>query len=88
MDDNYKYKSLVDFLQDAVDKIAKDYWKEDTCPPEFIVSVLYQNNMHTIVLTVNHLGKNLSETIFPDFEMKYGYESLADRMKWLYNRTM
>lgn len=79
---------IIEVLQQKVDEITKEDYKGDKCPPEFIVSLLYGKDNHKILLTVKHLGSTFSEVIFPNMDMKYGYESLSKEMEYLYNRTM
>jgi len=39
-------------------------------------------------LTIKHSGQQRTRSLFPRLDYKYGYESLKDEMKWLYNSTM
>ncbi|WP_181349455.1 hypothetical protein [Thalassobacillus sp. CUG 92003] len=80
--------NVIDLIQTEVDRITSEKYKRDECPPVFTVSVLYEMNTHKIVLTARHLGTTVSEPLFPNFEMKYGYDSIESEMESLYNRTM
>ena len=91
---NIEYKNIIDSVQDTIDKVCKQKYKDDAeCPPEFIVS-LYQGYKdgkiveHQIILTIDHMGHRHSRPIFPRLDYKYGYESLSEIMKYLYNSTM
>lgn len=82
-------------IQKKVNKIAKETYKLDDDPPEFIVSLLYEKAEngakdidHKIVLTVKHCGFSFSKVIFPQTSQRYGYESLEDEMKYMYNKTI
>ncbi len=79
---------IIKCLQNQVSNICDEKYKNDPCKPEFIVSILYEKDTHRIALTIKHLGETLTEVIFPQSEMKYGYESLEKEMEYLYNRTM
>jgi len=87
--------NIIDSIQFAVDKICKQVYSHDTdSPPIFIVSQydkLYKEGYsigHEIILTVEHMKWKRSVTIFPRLDYKYGYGSLKDEMKDLYNSTM
>ncbi|GAA4879317.1 hypothetical protein GCM10023310_69330 [Paenibacillus vulneris] len=87
--------NLVQILQKKVNKITKETYKSDECSPIFTVSLLYEkaehnkeDKDHKIILTVQHLGSAFSKVIFPQTKNVYGYESLEEEMKYLYNRTM
>lgn len=85
---------LFDCIQKEVDEIISIKYKNDDCPPKFIVSLLYEqgekkvDNDHKIILTVIHNGYTFSKIIFPDTKSVYGYQSLDQTMEYLYNRTM
>ena len=92
---NLEHINIIDSIQYAVDKIAKQKYKSDTdSPPKFIVSQYDKLDKegyscgHEILLTIKHMGWNRSVTIFPRLDYKYGYESLSDEMEDLYNSTM
>lgn len=79
---------IVNILQKEVDRLTKEEYGNDECPPEFIVSVMYDGSPHKILLTVRHLGQSFTDVLFPNEDYKYGYESLSKEMEYLYNRTM
>jgi hypothetical protein len=90
-----EFVNIIDAIQYAVDKIAKQQYKNDTeCPPKFTVSQLdkYDNEgniiQHEIILTVDHCKMKHTRPIFPRLDYKYGYEFLSEEMKYLYNTTM
>ena len=87
--------NIIDSIQFAVDKICKQVYGHDTdSPPKFIVSQYDKLDdkghsiRHEIILTIKHMKWKRSVTIFPRLDYKYGYESLKDEMKGLYNSTM
>jgi len=87
--------NIIDSIQFAVDKICKQVYGHDTdSPPKFIVSQYDKLDKegysigHEIILTIKHMKWKRSVTIFPRLDYKYGYESLKDEMKGLYNSTM
>jgi len=84
--------NITDVIQEVVDKIAAEKWKNDDCKPVFIVSLFETGKEekveHQILLTVSHCGFSLSRTIFPRTEFKYGYEPIEKEMEWIYNATM
>jgi len=90
-----EYINIIDSIQFAVDKICKQEYKHDTdSPPKFIVSQYDKLDNegrsigHEIILTIEHMDWKRSVTIFPRLDYKYGYGSLKDEMKDLYNCTM
>jgi hypothetical protein len=75
-----EFVNIIDAIQYAVDKIAKQQYKNDTeCPPKFTVSQLdkYDNEgnivQHEIILTVDHCRMKHTRPIFPRLDYKYGY---------------
>lgn len=80
---------VVSIIDEAVQKLAKDGWIEDSCPPEFWVSLNNEDmNNQTIMITINHLGYKFTEKLFPRKDTHYGYGSLRDQMVNMYNQTM
>jgi hypothetical protein len=89
---------IIEIIQKKVDKLTKQNYAGDECPPQFIVSLFYNNreedvdsdsdHEHKIIMTVLHSGYAFSKVIFPITKYIYGYESLEDEMKYMYNRTM
>jgi hypothetical protein len=81
--------SIIDIVNDEVQKIAKEMYKNDKCKPVFMVSVFTKEEKEdTIMLTVTHSGHSFSKIIFPKKNCYYGYSSLEDEISGLYNRTM
>jgi len=86
--------NIVDYIQEVVDRIVKEKYKDDTCMPQFIVSVLQEIdysgkiNNHKLLLTVIHNGISNTRVIFPILSYNYGYENLEKEIEWLYNSTM
>jgi hypothetical protein len=80
---------IVEIIQQQVDLIAKEKYKDDPCPPVFQVSILYEDsNTHKLIMTITHLGNSFSTILFPQPKMKFGYESIEWEMTQLYNQTM
>lgn len=86
--------NIIDAIQYAVDKIVKQEYKSDDCSPRFTVSQLERFNekgkleSHEILLTIEHSGLTKTRVLFPKLEYRFGYETLVDEMKYLYNSTM
>lgn len=88
---NFETIDIIDVLQEYVDKIANEHWKDDTsCPPKFWVSLLndsMENECeYKIILTIDHNYK-FSRVIFPQ-KSRYGCDSLFSDMALLYNKTI
>ncbi|MEK4427748.1 hypothetical protein MHB54_00660 [Paenibacillus sp. FSL M7-0802] len=90
---------VIDSIQKIVDEVCKNEYINDKCPPDFIISLLYEGTNvqeldertdkdHKIILTVRHLGSCFSKVIFPQVNRVFGYDSLKEEMKYMYNRTM
>lgn len=85
---------IIECIQKRVNRILKDKYKSDDCPPVFTVSLIQRYNdegkinQHEIGLTVQHLGQTYTRTIFPLVHSHYGYPDLEQEMEWLYNNTM
>ena len=84
------YFDIVNVLNEYVKRIAKEYWKDDGCPPEFLVSLYYGNKDDQIIMiTINHNDCLFTEKLFPKKETSiYGYGSVFDQMTNMYDRTM
>lgn len=87
--------NIISILQKEVDNIASESYRDDNCPPVFTVSLLQEHsditgkvNNHKIILTIVHNRVSHSRIILPNLTYQYGYESLENEMKWLYNSTM
>lgn len=85
MNENY---DIIDVLEKYVQKVAKQHWQNDDCPPKFWVSLDNDNmNNQSIMITINH-GYKFTEKLFPRNNTQYGYGSILDQMVSMYNRTM
>ena len=84
-DENY---DIIDVLEKYVQKLAKQHWQNDDCPPKFWVS-LYNENLsdQSIMITISH-GFKFTEKLFPRNDSHYGYDAILDQMVSMYNRTM
>ena len=80
---------IISILEEKVQKLSKENWEKDDCPPEFLISLNNEDMCNQeILITINHMGMKFTERIFPRKNAKYGYESILDQMINLYNRTM
>lgn len=80
---------MINTLQEKINQICAKQYKTDGCPPKYTVSILYESeDVHKIILTINHSWNVLSTILFPQPDMLYGYENLEWEMKQLYNQTM
>ena len=80
---------IINIIEEKVRKLAKDYWKNDICPPEFLVSLNNEDiNNQSIMITINHLGYKFTECLFPRKDTEYGYGSIINQMISMYNQTM
>lgn len=80
---------IINIIEEYVQKIAKEYWNTDNCPPKFWVSLNNDDmNNQKIMITVYHLGSKFTETLFPRSNTEYGYDSVLNQMISMYNRTM
>lgn len=77
---------IVSIVDEKVQQLAKDYWSEDKCPPEFWVSL--NNEDEAIMITINHLNCKFTERLFPRKNTEYGYGSVFNQMISMYNQTM
>ena len=85
MNENY---DIIDVLEKYVQKLAKQHWQNDDCPPKFWVSLDNENmNNQSIMITINH-GYKFTEKLFPRNNTQYGYDSILSQMISMYNRTM
>lgn len=81
--------NVIRIIEEYVQKIAKDHWYNDECPPEFWVSLNNEDmNDQSIMITINHLGLKFTEKLFPRKDTEYGYNSISDQMISMYNQTM
>lgn len=80
---------IVSMLEKEVQKLAKEKWAKDNCSPEFFLSLDNDDmNNQKIIITINHMNRRFSETLFPRTDAQYGYDSVLSQMISLYNRTM
>lgn len=80
---------IVSIIEEEVERLAKEHWKNDSCPPEFWVSLNNEDmNNQSIMITINHLGSKFTERLFPRKDTQYGYESVLNQMVNMYNQTM
>lgn len=88
---------IISAIQKQVDLICDEKYGDDKdTPPVFIVSLLYEDlpdvvkkdKDHKICLTISHMESCFTKVIFPRVEQVFGYDSLEEDMKYLYNRTM
>ena len=80
---------VIGCLEDRVQKTVEEHWANDSCPPEFWVSLNNEDmNNQSIMITINHLGRKFTERLFPRKDTEYGYDSMLDQMINMYNQTM
>lgn len=80
---------IISVIDEVVQKLAKDNWKDDECPPEFWVSLNNEDMKdQSIMITINHLGYKFTEKLFPKKDTHFGYDSLLNQMINMYNQTM
>lgn len=83
------YKDILDCIQDGIDKIVEEKYKDDECYPIFCVSSLWINeDNQQIILNCTHLGRTFSRILFPCKESFWGYDGLSSIIESLYNQTM
>ena len=80
---------VIRIIEERVQQCAKEHWKNDSCPPEFWVSLNNEDqNNQSILITINHLDSKFTERLFPRKNTEYGYDSVMNQMIDMYNRTM
>lgn len=80
---------IVSIIDEKVQLFAKDYWNDDSCPPEFWVSLNNEDeNNQSIMISIYHLGSKFTERLFPRKNTEYGYGSVINQMINMYNQTM
>ena len=80
--------NIIDILQEKIENIAEEHWKDDDCPPEFWVSLNNEDmDNQSIMITINH-GYKFTERLFPRKNTDYGYSSVLDQMINMYNQIM
>lgn len=85
----HEFKDIIGLMQDGVNKIVGEKYKDDICKPKFELSVMDYGENAKIVLSVEHMGLKFSEIIFPHKNICYnnGF-NIHDEIRDLYNRTM
>lgn len=86
---DYKFIDIIKLMQNEIDKIVEEKYKEDICKPKFELSVMDYGENAKIVLSVEHMGLKFSEIVFPHKNICYnnGF-NIYDDIRDLYNRTM
>ena len=80
---------IVSIIDEQVQSWAKDYWHDDSCPPEFWVSLNNEDeNNQSIMISIHHLDSKFTERLFPRKNTEYGYGSVINQMINMYNQTM
>ena len=80
---------IVSIIDEVVQKLAKNIWNEDDCPPEFWVSINNEDmDNQSIMITINHMSYKFTEKLFPRKDTHFGYDCLLDQMRNMYNQTM
>lgn len=80
---------IINIIEEKVEELAKDKWQNDSCPPEFWVSLNNEDiNNQSIMITISHCGYRFTERLFPRKNTEYGYECLLNQMINMYNQTM
>lgn len=80
---------IISIIDEVVQKLTKDIWNEDECPPEFWVSLNNEDmNNQSIMITIKHCGFKFTEKLFPRKDTEYGYDSVINQMINMYNQTM
>lgn len=80
---------IVSIIDEKVQAWAKDYWSDDSCPPEFWVSLNNEDeNNQSIMISIKHLDNKFTERLFPRKNTEYGYDSVINQMINMYNQTM
>lgn len=80
---------IVSIIDEVVQILVKEYWTDDKCPPEFWVSLNNEDmNDQSIMITINHMDYKFTEKLFPRKDTLFGYGSLLDQMRNMYNQTM
>lgn len=89
MEQTSYYEDIIQLIDNHVQKISRSNWSKDSCPPVFFVSLDNENeNNQKILITISHLGMCFTKTMFPRNNTYYGYDSIEDLMKNMYNQTM
>ena len=58
---------IISIIDEVVQKLTKDHWEEDECPPEFWVSLNNEDmNNQSIMITINHMDYKFTENYFQE----------------------
>lgn len=80
---------IVNLVEATVQDLAKEHRHDDSCPPEFWVSLNNEDmENQSIMMTIHHNGYKFTERLFPRKGTEYGYGILLDQMINMYNQTM
>lgn len=80
---------IINIINKEVQRLAKEEWDGDQCPPIFSVSLNNEDtDQQSIIITIEHLGSKFSWNLFPRSDAKWGYDSVLHLMVNMYNRTM
>ena len=80
---------IVSIIDEVVQILVKEAWKDDKCPPEFWVSLNNEDMKdQSIMITINHMDYKFTEKLFPRKDTHFGYDGLLDQMRNMYNQTM
>ena len=80
---------IVSIIEEKIQQLAKDYWSEDKCPPEFWVSLSNEDESNqSIMVTISHLNWKFTEKLKNKKNTEYGYNSVINQMISMYNQTM
>ena len=90
------FSTVISCIQDTVDKIQEEAFNSEIEDGDlqFIVSCLYEElegqNLSTnkIILTIKHHKWTNSRILFPSKISHYGFDSLSNIMREMYNQTM
>ena len=86
---NLKNIDIISAIEEIIQALARENWRDDECPPEFYVSLNNDDETNqSIMITINHLGYKFTEKLFPRKGTHYGYDTLMNQMIGMYNRTM
>lgn len=81
------YDDIRQLLQKHIDELAEEHYGDDGCKPKFTVSLLHEDKQQ-IILTIEHLSSKFSSVLYPREDSYYGYESICQMVRDLYNQTM
>lgn len=90
------YLTVISCIQDTVDMIQEEVFKSESEDGDlqFIVSCLYEEldgqefSTNKIILTIRHHKWTNSRILFPSKTSHYGFDSLSNIMREMYNQTM